>query len=308
MEFITALLSATIRTTTPILLIALGGAFATKGGVFNVSLEGTTLLAAFAATVFSIYTESAGIGLAAGILTALLVAGVFGFLVITLRTNEIVTGLGINILAGGATIALMKSLFGARGIVFSHKLKLFPVLDIPLINQIPFLKEVVNGHTPFVYLSVLFILIVYIIFFKTKLGLYIRVAGEYEAAGESLGINMKLIRYIAILICGLFCGIAGSHLALGYINLFAENMTSGRGFMAVAALIFSSGNPVSLTISCVIFGFFDALSIRLQGGAVSSYLILCIPYIVVLLFNFLIGFMRRPRHFKDTAESIKSID
>ncbi|MGL5721013.1 MAG: ABC transporter permease [Brevinema sp.] len=308
MEFLSVLLAATIRTTVPILIIALGGSFVTKSGIFNISLEGSVLIAAFVSVVFSISTNSALMGASAGVIAALVVSLVFGFFVITLKANEIVVGMGINIFAGGFTIAMMKLLYGARGSIINPDLQVFPVLDIPVLRDIPILNAILNGHTPLVYISVFLVIFVYVLFYKTKVGLYMRVAGEYEQAGSVLGINMKKIKYISVILCGILCGLAGSHLSLGYINLFAENMSAGRGLMALAALIFSNGNPISLTISCILFGFFDALSIRFQGQGVSSYLVLCVPYLVVLTFHFLVGYVRRPKHIVDTEETIKAIE
>ena len=308
MEFLADLLSATIRTTVPILLIALGGSFVTKSGMFNISLEGATLVSAFMAVIVSIFTESLFWGTLAGVGAGLIMSLVFGFFVIKLKANEIVVGMGLNIFAGGLTIALMKMIFGARGSIINPNLKVFSTINIPMISEIPFINTIFNNHTPFIYLSFFLIIFVHIILFKTKLGLYIRVAGEHEQAGASLGINMTKIKYISVVFCGIFCGLAGVHLSLGYINLFSENMSAGRGLMALAALIFSGGDPIRLTASCALFGFFDALSVRLQGAGVSSYLVLCIPYAVVLVFHFLVGFLRRPKIYKDTSESIKEFE
>lgn len=285
-----SLIAATIRTTTPILLVGLGGAFTTKSGIFNVSLEGQMLMAAFFAVVGSYYTGSALAGVILAIIISLILALVFVLFVVNFKANEVVVGLAINTFASGATISLMKTLFGTRGSVVSDK-----IVGLPSIG----------GFTPFVYLSIVFLILVALFIYKTKLGLYIRVVGEKEDAATSQGINVTVIKYISSLLCGLFAGIAGVHLSIGYLTLFTENMSSGRGFMAVAALIFSNGDPLKLFIGCLIFGFSDAIALRMQGFGIPSYIVLMFPYIVTLIFLFANTYNKRKKRILETEETIK---
>lgn len=285
-----SLVAATIRTTTPILLVGLGGAFTTKSGIFNVSLEGQMLMGAFFAVVGSYYSGSALVGVFLAILITLILSIIFVLFVVNFKANEIVVGLAINTFASGITISLMKTLFGTRGSVVSEK-----IVGLPSIF----------GFTPFVYLSIIFLILVSLFMYKTRLGLYIRVVGEKQEAATAQGINITFIKYLSSILCGVFAGISGAHLSIGYLTLFTENMSSGRGFMAVAALIFSNGDPLKLFIGCLIFGFSDAISLRMQGFGIPSYIVLMFPYIVTLIFLFVNTYNKRKKAFLETEETMK---
>lgn len=298
-------LSATLRTTAPILLVALGGAFTTKAGIFNIGLEGEMLLGAFFAVIGSIAFHSAWAGLACGIAAALAASLLFALLVVTFRANEVVVGLALNILAGGMTISLMKAIFGTRGSVTGHGIVGLPRLKIPGADLLGNAAQLVSGFTPLVYVAFGAVPIVALVFARTRLGLYIRVAGEKPEAAEALGISVARVRYAASLICGLFAGLAGAHLSLGYITMFTENMSSGRGFMAVAILIFSAGNPAEVLGGCLLFGFADAVSLRLQMFGYPSYLVLAVPYAVALAALFALAYRSRPRLIRETVETMR---
>lgn len=305
--FNVSLISATLRTTAPILLVALGGTFTTKAGIFNIGLEGQMLIGAFFAVLGSIWTQSAWGGVAIGVLAAMCVALTFSFFVVTLRANEVVVGLALNILAGGLTITLTKAIFGTRGSIVSGDIVGLPRMHIPIVEDLGSLGKALGSFTPLIYLAFIFVFVVWVIIYRTRLGLHIRVAGEKPAAAESLGIPTGLMQHIASLLCGLFAGLAGAHLSLGYITMFAENMSSGRGFMAVAVLIFSIGDPVKVLFGCLLFGFADALSLRLQTFGLSSYLVLTVPYLVTLGALFLLTYRQRPKTLRETAESLQLI-
>lgn len=301
-----SLLAATLRTTVPILLVALGGAFTTKAGIFNIGLEGQMLLGAFFAVLGSIAFHSAWAGVACGVLAALAAALLFAVLVVSFRANEVVVGLAINILAGGMTISLLKAIFGTRGSVTGHGIVGLPRLRIPGADVVlGRAAQLVSNYTPLVYVALAAVPLVALVFARTRLGLYIRVAGERPEAAEALGISVPRVRYAASLLCGLFAGLAGAHLSLGYITMFTENMSSGRGFMAVAILIFSNGNPVQLLLGCLVFGFADALSLRLQTFGYPSYLVLAVPYAVALAALFALAVRSRPRLVRETLASMR---
>ncbi len=300
-----AVLVATLRTTTPILLVALGGAFTTKAGIFNIGLEGQMLLGAFFAVLGSIWTHSALLGVVCGVGAAMAMALVFAVLVVTFRANEVVVGLALNILAGGMTISLMKAIFGTRGSILGHGIVGLPRLRIPGAEILGSAAPLLSGYTPLVYVAFFAVPAVALIFVRTRLGLYIRVAGEKPEAAEALGISVPRVRYIASLFCGLFAGLAGAHLSLGYITMFTENMSSGRGFMAVAILIFSAGDPLKLLSGCLLFGFADAVSLRLQTFGYPSYLVLALPYAVTLAALFALSYRARPRLIRETLDSMK---
>ncbi len=300
-----AVLVATLRTTAPILLVALGGAFTTKAGIFNIGLEGQMLLGAFFAVLGSIWTHSALLGVLCGVAVAMVMALVFAVLVVTFRANEVVVGLALNILAGGMTISLMKAIFGTRGSVLGHGIVGLPRLRIPSADLLGSAGTLISGYTPLVYVAYLAVPAVALVFARTRLGLYIRVVGEKPEAAEALGISVPRIRYVASLLCGLFAGLAGAHLSLGYITMFTENMSSGRGFMAIAILIFSAGDPLKILGGCLLFGFADAFSLRLQTFGYPSYLVLALPYAVALAALFALSYRARPRLIRETLDSMQ---
>lgn len=301
-----ALLVATLRTTAPIMLVALGGSFTTKAGIFNIGLEGQMLIGAFFAVLGSIWTGSAWGGVLCGVAAALVFALVFALLVVSFRANEVVVGLALNILAGGMTISLMKAVFGTRGSIVGHGIVGLPKVQIPGARALlGAWAPLVSGYTPLVYVAVLAVPLLVLFFARTRLGLHIRVVGEKPEAAEALGISIARVRYTASLLCGLFAGLAGAHLSLGYITMFTENMSSGRGFMAVAILIFSNGDPLRVLAGCLLFGFADAFSLRLQTLGYPSYLILAVPYAVALAALFALSFRNRPRLIRETAETMR---
>jgi simple sugar transport system permease protein len=302
--FNVTLIVATLRTTAPILLVALGGSFTTRAGIFNIGLEGQMLLGAFFAVIGTIATGSPWIGMLCGVLAALALAFTFALLVVTFRANEVVVGLALNILAGGMTVSLLKAIFGTRGSIFGHGLVGLPVVRIPFAKEMGWFGQMISGYTPLVYVAFIAVPLFILFYKRTKLGLYIRVVGEKPEAAEALGISIAKIRYTASLLCGVFAGLAGAHLSLGYTTMFTENMSSGRGFMAVAILIFSAGDPLRILAGCLLFGFSDALALRMQTLGVSSYVILAIPYLVALAALFALSYRARPRIIQETLASM----
>lgn len=302
-----ALVAATLRTTAPILLVALGGTFTTKAGIFNIGLEGQMLMGAFFAVLGSIWTGSALGGVLIGVLAALVFAATFSLFVVTFRANEVVVGLALNILAGGLTISLTKAIFGVRGSIVGQGIVGLPRLDLPGEDLLGPFERVLSGHTPFVYAAFLLVPVVGLILFRTRFGLHVRVTGEKPEAAEALGISTARMQHLASLCCGLLAGLAGAHLSLGYITMFAENMSAGRGFMAVAVLIFSNGDPGKVLAGCLLFGLSDAVSLRLQTFGLSSYLVLMVPYLITLAALFALTVYQRPRVFRETIESLNAM-
>lgn len=301
-----AFLVATLRMTAPILLVALGGSFTTKAGIFNIGLEGQMLAGAFFAVLGSIWTGSAWLGVLIGVAAALAFALVFAVLVVTFRANEVVVGLALNILAGGMTISLMKAIFGTRGSIVGQGIVGLPKLHIPGARELlGSWAGLVSGHTPLVYVAFLAVPLLVLFYRRTRLGLWIRVVGEKPEAAEALGISVPRIRYTASLLCGVLAGLAGAHLSLGYITMFTENMSSGRGFMAVAILIFSNGDPWRVLAGCLLFGAADAFALRLQTFGLPSYLVLAVPYLVALLALFALSWRARPKLVRETLETMR---
>jgi len=220
----------------------------------------------------------------------------------------VVVGLALNILAGGMTISLMKAIFGTRGSIVGHGIVGLPKVQIPGAQALlSSWAPLISGFTPIVYVAFIAVPLLVLFYNRTRLGLYIRVVGEKPEAAEALGISITRVRYIASLLCGLLAGLAGAHLSLGYITMFTENMSSGRGFMAVAILIFSNGDPLKVLAGCLLFGFADAFSLRLQTFGFPSYLVLTVPYVVALTALFALSYRARPKIIKETLASMQKL-
>jgi len=255
---------AMLRMAAPLILAAMGGVFSQQVGLINIALEGLMLVGAFAAVLAAFYLHSALAGVLVAILVAVLFALLFAFFILHLRADLIVVGLAVNILALGLTKYLLQVLFATRGAFAPKDLPGLLPMDIPGLDAIPLLGDILSGHNPLVYISWLLIFVTQIFLYRTVTGLHIRAVGEKRDAAESVGIPVARIQYLGLALSGAFCGLAGAQLSLGNLQLFSENMTNGRGFMALAAVFFGQGRPLPSAFACLLFGFFEALQIRLQ--------------------------------------------
>lgn len=275
-------LAAALRMAAPLILVGLGGLLSLQTGDLNIALEGMMLVGAFFAILGSFYFESALVGVLFAVCSATLYAALFAFFIVNLRSNVFVVGIALNILASGATVFLLRLIFDVRGSFSSPQIDALPSINLPILAGIPLLGPVLNGHSIFVYLSWLFVALFWVIIFKTPLGFYFRAAGEHPEALSTAGISVSRIRWIASLLSGVMCGLGGAHLSLGYLVLFAENMSAGRGFIALAAVIFGGANPIGMSVTALLFGFAEGLSLRVQNVGVPSQLTLMLPYLLTL--------------------------
>ena len=310
--FVTLLvvLDSAIRLSIPLLFAALAGLWSERAGVVDIGLEGKMLAAAFASATIAFMTGSAWAGLGAGILASLLLALLHGFAAITWRGNQIVSGVALNMLAAGLTVVLGNAWFGqggrtppleggARfaelGLPFAEILRAVPVLG-------PFYEEVVSGHSAPAYLAIFATLATAIVLKRTRFGLRLRAVGENPAAVDTAGISVTRLRYGAVAICGVLCGLGGTYLAVSQSAGFLPHMTAGKGFIALAAVIFANWRPWRVLGACLLFGLLDAIAIRLQGTALPGIGLLpvqaiqALPYLmtVILLAGF-IGKAMPPR-------------
>lgn len=277
-----ALVQHTIRTATPLILAALGGLLTQQAGILNIGMEGMILLGAFFGVVGSYFFGSAFAGVALAVLVGIIIGLIFGFFVIDLKSDEFIIGIAINIFAGGLTVFLLRSIFGVKGAFSSPGIIPLPRINLPFLANINFLNTIFNNHTIFIYISWILVALVYIYLYKTPQGTWLIASGEYPKALETAGISPRKMKYISSIACGVFCGLAGSHLSLGYLTLFTENMSANRGFIALAAIIFGKANPLRTFLAALLFGFFDALGIRLQVVGLPSQFTQMIPYIATI--------------------------
>ena len=285
--FDVTLLNSTVRMITPILLAAMGGLLCERVLVFNIALEGTMLLGAFVAVAASFYSGSALVG----VLTAALVGVAFSLLlalfVVTFRSDAIVCGIALNLLASGLSTYLLRRLFGARGQFTDPRVVGLGQVELPFVGQVPFLGDILSGHSWVVYFSWAVIAAVYVLLFKQVLGLRMRGVGQNDTAAETLGVNVGQVRYVTLAICGLLTGIAGAQLSLGQVTLYVENMSAGRGWIAVVAVMLGKAHPIGVTLASLLFGFAEAMSYRLQGLVLPFQLADIIPYVVTLTVLFM---------------------
>ncbi len=302
LQSIALVVDSGLRLSVPLLFACLAGLYSERSGIFDIGLEGKMLAAAFAAGAAAAVSGSAWIGLLAAVLASVAFALLHGYACITHRGNQIVSGVAINILAAGLTAQLAVSWFRQGGQTPSlpgdaRFLELtWPgaraLAETPVIG--PLYSEILSGHTLLVYLSLLAVPLTWWLVFRTRFGLRLRAVGENPAAADTAGISVTWLRYRAVICCGILCGFAGAYLSIAQSAGFIRDMTAGKGFIALAALIFAKWRPVQAMGACFLFGMLDAISIRLQGveiagiGTIPVQFIQAIPYIltVVLLAGF----------------------
>lgn len=287
--FIIGFLEATIRVSTPILLAALGGLFASKAGIINFAMEGIMCSGAFFGFYGSFLTGSPWLGALCGMAGGIAVALILGFASITAKVDQVVAGTGINILAAGLTSYLLSTVFGTGS--RPSQVNAFQPLPIPLLSKIPVIGPLFFNQIPVVYIAFILVPVVWYIMNKTGYGLNLQAVGEHPRAADSLGINVVKMRWGAIVISGLLGGLGGAFLSIGQLSVFMENMTSGRGYMAWSAVTVGRWNPLGILGASVLFGAAEALQLRLQtvGIEIPRQFFLMLPYILTMLV--LMGFV-----------------
>ncbi len=296
-------LDSTVRLSVPLLLACLAGLYSERSGIFDIGLEGKMLAGAFASAAAASVFHSAWIGLGMGILISVALALVHGFASITHRGNQIVSGVAINFVAAGSTIILGQAWFkqGGRTPALApgerFEAIVFPGADavrgVPILG--PIYSELLSGHSLLVYIAFLAVPFTWWVLFRARFGLRLRAVGENPAAVDTAGISVEWLRYRAVICTGILTGIAGAYLAMVQNAGFVKDMTAGKGFIALAALIFAKWKPVNAMFACLLFGFLDAIAIRLQGsplpviGRVPVQFMRALPYVltVVLLAGFI---------------------
>lgn len=299
---ILSILDATIRLSTPLLLACLAGMYSERAGLFDIGLEGKMLAAAFAAGAVAALTGSAWLGLAAGMAVSLSTALLQGVAAITLKGNQLIAGVAINMLAAGMTTFLGQTWFsqGGRTPALAEGGRFSPI-TLPFATELagvpilgPIYSDLISGHYMLVYIAFIMVAVTAYVLFRTRFGLRLRAVGENPKAVDTAGISVVKLRYQAVIITGLLCGLAGAYFSIAQGSGFGNNMTAGKGYIALAALIFAKWKPVPAMFTCLLFGFLDALQIRLQGAQLGGIeipvqAIQALPYVltVVLLAGFI---------------------
>ena len=278
-----ALFSSALGALTPILFAALAGALCQRAGVFNISLEGTMLVGAFAGVAGSWYTGSVWLGVLIAVIAGTAYSLILAVGHVSLGGDAIILGVAVNLLAVGLTSFLIRTVFGTRGTFSDPALQGLDAVHLPLLQDIPFVGEVLSGHSVLVYLSWLAVVALAVLLYRHPWGLRLRGIGERQDAAASLGVSVTRYRYGVILAGGALCGLAGAQLALGNVTLFSENMTAGRGWIAVVAVMLGRALPYGVLAAAVLFGLAEAFGFRLQGAGLPQQATDAAPYVVTLL-------------------------
>ena len=299
------LVDSTLRVAAPLVLAALGGLFAERSGVVDIGLEGKMLAAAFAAAAAAAVTGSAWIGLGAAIVVSVLLALLHGYACITHAGNQVVSGMALNIVVAGLTVIIGGAWFqrGGQTPQLTGEARFAPI-DLPLavaLENVPIIgslySEIISGHNILVYIAAIAVPLAGWLIYRTRFGLRLRAVGENPAAVDTAGLSVSALRYQALMIGGVLCGLSGAYLSIAHNAAFIRDMSAGKGYLALAALIFGKWRPVPTLIACLLFAFADAIRVRLQGtalpliGVIPVQFIQVLPYVLTVLL--LAGFVGR---------------
>jgi len=299
MDFLTLIqiLDTSVRLATPLLFACLAGLYSERAGIFDIGLEGKMLAAAFFSAAAAAVTGSVWLGMLAGIGASLVFSLIHGLASITFRGNQLISGVAINFIAAGMTVLIAQDWFqqGGRTPALSGAAR-FNEIDLPFqaaVADVPYLgpiySELISGHSILVYVAFLTVPFTWYLLFRTRFGLRLRAVGENPAAVDTAGISVVYLRYVAVAICGVLCGLAGAYLATGLQAGFVKEMSSGRGFIALAALIFAKWRPWYALYACLLFGFFQSLSFRpdvvetVLQFEIPGQLLDALPYILTVI-------------------------
>lgn len=280
------LIQSGIRLATPYVLGALAALIASRAGVLNLSIDGKMLLGAFIAVAVLYKT---GLNPIVGMLAAVAAGGIMGFvfaiLYLRIKINLIILALAVNLFVANATVFFMRVTFGAFGTLADQSISSLPTIDLPIISGIPLLAERLSGYNIIVYMGWALVAIIWVVLFRTRFGRHIRAVGENRDAAESVGINVTLVQIFAMTLSGMLAGLAGAFLSIGVLSQFVENMTAGRGWIAITVSLFAFEQPVAAFFTALFFGLSEALSFYLQNRPEINLppdLLLAIPQIATL--------------------------
>ncbi len=275
------ILASTIRNATPLIFAALGGMFCERSGVTNIGLEGLMLISAFAGVVGAFFSGSAWVGLGTAISAGLLFALIHAVMCITFEADQIISGTAINLLALGGTGFLMVVVFGAGGT--SPKVDNFAPVGIPLLSDIPVIGAALFDQSLLVYLMYALIPITFFAIYHTPFGLRLRATGEVPEAVDTAGVSVTRMRYYGVSLSGILASLGGVYLSMSLLSAFTEGMTNGRGFIALAALIFGRWNPIGAAGAALLFGFAQAITLRVPQDVIPNEFIQMLPYILTIV-------------------------
>ena len=281
-EYLASVFNSTIRCMTPILLVALCAGVCSKVKVFNIALEGTLLTSAFFAYLTQYFTRNIFLSVAVAMLVAMLITFIMSFFIVKLNGQPMIVGMAINTFALGFTTFLLSMIFKTKGTISDPTVKGLPKITLPIIKDIPIVGTMFSSLTVIDYAAFIMAIVMFIIMYKTVIGFRLRAIGINESAASSLGINVARYQIVATTLSGAMIGLAGCLLSLGSVTLFIQNISSARGYVALAANNLCKGHPLGALLSSALFGFAQALARVLQNSPIKQQLLECIPYIATI--------------------------
>jgi simple sugar transport system permease protein len=279
---IQTVLASTWRLATPLIYASIGEVFTERSGVLNIGLEGIMLIGAFAGFAGTFYSGSLLVGLVAALAGGLLSGLLFAIFTVTIKANQIVVGAALNLIGLGLTGFLYRALFAGK----SQGIEAFAPIDIPFLSDIPFVGEILFRHNILVYGTIVLVLVASFVLYRTAFGLSTRSVGEHPRAADTVGINVTRMRYVGVLIGATLTALGGAYLTMAHTNQFVEGLTTGRGFIALAVVVFGRWSPKGAFWASLLFGFFFALQLRLQAMsdlAIPYQFLQALPYVMTLL-------------------------
>ncbi len=274
---------AIIRVTTPLLYPAIGVAITALSGSINIGLEGIMLVSAFTGVIISGFTGSLPLALIGGILVGVGLGAVLGYFHLKLKTDIIIAAIALNLFASGITVLLLYVFTNDKGTSSSLTSLVFPTVQLPIIKDIPILGESLSGHNVLSYFALISVFLFYWLINKTKLGLRIRAVGQNPDAAASVGIDVNRIKLYSLLISGFFGSLGGLYLSMGYVSWFSRDMTSGRGFIAIAAAALGGNLPLGTCFGAFFFGLINTIAIYIAPLGITSEFVYALPYLVTVI-------------------------
>lgn len=299
------LLQNTLRTATPVILCAMGGLMTEQAGLMNIGMDGMMVIGCFTAVALSYFLASSFMGVLGAVICGTLIGLFFALFVVRFKSDEFIIGMAINTFAGALTVYLLRSIFGVKGTFASADIVPLPTIHIGLLDKIPFIGTLLNDNSLFVYITWLFVFMSWFFLYRTPYGFWLRAAGEHPESLETSGVSPKKMKLIASVLCGIMCGFAGAHLSLGYLTMFTEGMHNSRGFTAFACVIFGMANPPKVFLAALLFGFMEAVGLRLQSVGVPSNLSATVPYLATVLMLVYITVSKRRKKKKIALKELK---
>lgn len=287
-----------VRMSTPLIFVSMAAVLGAKANILCIAYEGMMLFAALGGVIGSAVFQNLFAGMLCGVLAGSIIAGLFAYFVLVLKTKDMLVGLALNTLGSGGTIFALYMLSGQKGSSISMNSLQFPSVAIPVIKNIPVLGEILSGHNLLTYLAYLSVVLVYVLLYKTPLGLRIRSVGENPDAAESVGTDIVKVKVIALMIGGILASFGGMFMSMGYTPYFTRDMMNGRGFNAIAAQNLGVGHPLLTMVCAMVFGMADAFGIALQTYRIPSQVASMVPYITTLLGLVIIGQAQKKKEKK----------